>query len=238
MGIPLIIMKNPICLTHRLLIGVTSLTLPTLALANHIDYYVDGAFTHSSNLGDVGEVMGDPANILGGFRSYEAANLTLDGTINASLASGGPLQLRDLDGAQGQYWFGYGNESSAGDLNADFVNPGGWNAIGLTFDTVVESGTVILTLNSGPDTFTFSDLSVSAPGTYQFLYSDLLDNIPGFDFQSVDGANLEITSNAPNAAFDVSDFSRITVATPVPEPTTGVISALLLTAGILRRRRH
>ena len=77
-------------------------------------------------------------------------------------------------------------------------------------------------------------------GTYNFLYSDIFAQIPGFDITSVDGVELEVRSDTPNASFVISNFNRniAIVASPVPEPATGLVSALLLSVGILRRRRR
>ena len=215
-----------------LLVGVLA---PIGASAEHVDFFVDGTLGSTTNLADTGEVSGATSNILGAFRQYSIANNTLDGTVGASLSSGGPLQLTDLGGGQGTYWFGYGTEStSAGSLNTNFIGAANWDSLVFSIGSVTGSGMLSLSVNSGPDTFAFSDLSVSAAGDYTFLYSEALAAIPSFDFTSVDGLNFQVQSDAPNSAFTLSGFTR---EVAIPEPSTTLLVALAGLALFTRKRR-
>ncbi len=199
-----------------------------------VDVFTDGVFSSTAALGDVGEVQGAPTNILGAFRSYETANFgSATGSVSASLSAGGPLQLTDNAGGMGTYWFGYGNASSAGSLNADFVGGTGWDSLVFAVDVVGGSGSLKLSLNSGPDTFAFSDLNVSNSGDYAFLYSEVTNAIPTFDLTSVDGVTFEMESLAPDSSFTISGFTR---ETTIPEPSTGLL-LVLGSLTLLRRKR-
>ena len=210
------------------------LAAPSQSYANHIDFLIDAPFSTMDMLGDTNEVVGLAANILGTKRTYTTFNSAFTGSVSASLASGGPLQLADSGGALGTYTFGYGTESLTGtDLNANFITAANYNSILISLPRVLGSGTLDVFIRSAGDSYNFTQQSLTAAGGYYFPFSEVQTAIPGFDINSVDAFSFMITSLVPDSEFDVSGVSREVI----PEPASAALLLVGLTGLAIRRRR-
>ena len=75
--------------------------------------------------------------------------------------------------------------------------------------------------------------TVTAPGTYAFLQSEVTAITPTFDFNSVDGVSFQLSSDVPDSSFVISNVNRSVV---VPEPSAALF--MILTACGFAVRRH
>ena len=165
----------------------------------------------------------------------------------------------------GSVLFEYGDFTSAGDLNADFLNiPAddgsdtglNWTMLTVNLTDVTGQGTATATLmsGSGGSSATVSqDFNASDSNTnLSLLYSDFLDEDSTLNLESIDGVSLQIDGNAGLTA-GISFFGR---AGAVPDdadngdgdngddngtviPTPAALPAGLAALGLvlLRRRR-
>lgn len=218
-----------------------ALLLAPVAQANHVDFLISGPFSQVGDGG--GEVTGlDTADTLGGVRGYNILNGGVMNTASMVLADNpapaddGPLVLASANGAD-VFTLAYGSFTSAGALNADFIDgpdPDSlpdWDQITVGFTAIAGTADLVIAVDEGGMISTFAAQNVSAANglEYNFLHSEL----PGVDFSSVDGLRLTLTAAGDADVFNLLEIDRTAA---IPEPTSIVLFGLGL-IGLAGRRR-
>ncbi len=207
----------------------------SLANANHVDFLQTGPFSQIGT--GNGEVTGLPTSeVLGGVRGYNVQNGGAPNSASMSFAAGGPVIMTAAGGSD-IFTLRYGSFTSAGNLGANFVDTPStpvvpdWDQITIRFSAITGSGQLGLTVVSGATTMPFAGQTVSAGNglVYNFLHSEL----PGINFNSIDGLNLTVTSTGS----DSFSLASITRTMSVPEPSSALVAGLFGLVGLVRRRR-
>ena len=194
----------------------TAIALPLMAVstasAAHIDFFDAGGFRRSANPGETRTVSQNVPSgedgALGGVRQVTVRS-SFGGGINPVAAEVRPgadgedgVLLTSFN-STGSVVLEYGGLTSAGDLNADFLNiPDAdpsmqWTQLELDFSGVTGFGgaSATLTSNAGAATATVLADAPSARegGTSVFAYTDFLAQAPALDLTDIDSVSLEIT---------------------------------------------
>lgn len=240
-------------------LGVTS-----VASAAHVDFFDAGPFSLSVDSGDsqtiVQTVPPGPSGALGGLRQVTATNdgtaqpVTVDLAVDSPDVNDDAVQLSlGSSNTPGNVLFEYGGFTTAGDLDADFLNipdAGGndtglnWTMLTVNLTQVTGQGTATATLVSDGDSATVSqDFNASDSNTnLALLYSDFLSDNGDLDLEDIDSVSLNITGNAGLTA-GISFFGRAGAVPDdngnvIPTPAAATTGLALLGGLMLRRRRQ
>ncbi len=220
--------------------------LPTVSLANHVDYLVDGGFVigATSMSGPVSSAqLGSPGNILGSEREVTLSFSAGSGILTSGLLvppGPGPVgpdtsKVLLFDNSVNSFgmfvleYDGIGSTGLAGSGAGDLTSPAGFVAFRVDFPSVQGSGDLTISVTDTSSNTGSVTQSVNAAGNYTFNFSDA--GFAGVDFTSADSITVTLDTTTAASDFAISQIIRL-----VPEPTS---MALLGLGGLtlLRRRR-